>query len=1007
MRSLSHLLAGLVLAGGCLPEILGAAAPAAGAPRFIVRTWENDEGLPQNSVIAMRQTRDGYLWLGTLNGLARFDGQSFTVFDPETTPGLPAAPIVALFEDRPGNLWIGAESAGTFLQSGAALTPVDVGRGTRDSRVVSIGEDELGTVWLYTADGRLARHRQGQVDVWTLDGLGAAGYRGMVFERGGPLWLGHPGGAVGLNVAASQETRLLVVDAQWTVGRLDLLVASRRGGYWRLADGVIEKWSTNRFERRLGTYPWGSARAAAACEDRDGNLAVGTLGAGVFWFDETGKPANISTNEGLSHNFVLSLHADDEGSLWVGTDGGGLNRVRRQLFETIPGSLRQVVQSVAAQPDGTLWVGYNGGGVDIVRDGQGRRLGATEGLVPAPVRAVLPARDGAVWVGTWGAGLFRWDGGRLVRTGALLPPVVTALFEDREGRVWAGTGGGLARQEAEAWRLLAEAEGLPAGAVRAITQGPDGRLWIGVAGGGVNVSTGDRFSRVSGAPEGLATSEVSCLLADADGVIWVGTSGQGLARIEEERWTRYTTKEGLVSNSLGYLLEDDLGHLWIGSNAGLMRVAKAALARFARGEASFIPCRAFGKSDGLPTRECTQGSQPGAWKTADGRLWFSTIQGLASVDPARVAVDPRPPPDVLISAVLVDGQPQGPSGLRSSVPEEIVVPAGRQQIEIRYTSVNLGAPDRVRFRHRLDSEDGWTEVGNEREVRYNRLPPGEYRFQVTACNEDGVWNEAGRTLRLVLQPPFWRTPWFLGGSGAALLAGIVAAVHFASTQRLRRQVARLRQQEAVEKERRRIARDIHDQLGASLTQIALLGELVEGDKESPGDVEVHGRQIAQSARETARALDEIVWTVNPSNDTLEGLANYLCKYAQDYLGTAGLRHRVEMPAALPATPLSPELRHNVFLAAKEAVTNVVRHAHAESAWVRLQADSREFSVEIQDDGRGPAGMDSDRARTRNGLRNMRQRLEDVGGRCTIEPAPGRGTIVRLTAPLGLRPPAQS
>jgi signal transduction histidine kinase len=213
-------------------------------------------------------------------------------------------------------------------------------------------------------------------------------------------------------------------------------------------------------------------------------------------------------------------------------------------------------------------------------------------------------------------------------------------------------------------------------------------------------------------------------------------------------------------------------------------------------------------------------------------------------------------------------------------------------------------------------------------------------------------------------------------------------------------LGKLRQQEALEKERARIARDIHDQLGASLTQVTLLGEFVESDKDSPADVEAHARQICQTARDTTRVLDEIVWTVNPSNDTLDGLITYICKYAQDYLAVAGLRYRLDVPAQLPNTPLPPELRHNVFLAAKEAVTNVVRHAKASAAWVRLKLEPEAFVLEIQDDGRGIAGMDEKAASARNGLRNMRKRMEDVGGSFEMVAGPDGGTLVRLTAPLG-------
>jgi len=290
----------------------------------------------------------------------------------------------------------------------------------------------------------------------------------------------------------------------------------------------------------------------------------------------------------------------------------------------------------------------------------------------------------------------------------------------------------------------------------------------------------------------------------------------------------------------------------------------------------------------------------------------------------------------------------------------------------------------------------WTEAGNVRAALYSKLPPGEYRFRVKACNEDEVWNESGSSLAIIVLPPFWRTAWFLTLMSLCLLGVIVGSVHYVSTQRLQRQLEGLRQQEALEKERARIARDLHDQLGANLTQVALLGELAETDKDDPIEVESHARQISQTARDTTHALDEIVWTVNPSNDTLDGLVNYVCKYAQEYLAIAGLRYRLEVPAHLPNQSISPELRHNMFLAAKEAVNNVVKHARATSAWLRLRLDSKSFTLEIEDNGTGPAGLDQKSGR--NGLRNMRKRMEDVGGEFSIAPGVEGGTLVRLTAP---------
>jgi signal transduction histidine kinase len=296
----------------------------------------------------------------------------------------------------------------------------------------------------------------------------------------------------------------------------------------------------------------------------------------------------------------------------------------------------------------------------------------------------------------------------------------------------------------------------------------------------------------------------------------------------------------------------------------------------------------------------------------------------------------------------------------------------------------------------MEGYDEMTDAGSDRVVRYPKLPHGEYLFRVIAANEDGVWNEAGATLAIVVEPAFWQTWWFRSLAVVGLVGAIVGVVYFIATQKLQRQLARLKQQEAVERERARIARDLHDQLGANLTQVSLLGEMVETDKDLPEEVETHAKQISQTARLTSAALDEIVWAANPSNDTLEGLVNYACKYAQEYLAVANLSYRLEAPDKRPPTPIPPEVRHNVFLAFKESINNVVKHAQARTVKVRFRLDGQQFTFEIEDDGRGLPPDARDKGR--NGLRNMRKRMEDVGGGFAADPAPERGTIVRLTAP---------
>jgi ligand-binding sensor domain-containing protein/signal transduction histidine kinase len=702
----------------------------------------------------------------------------------------------------------------------------------------------------------------------------------------------------------------------------------------------------------------------------------------------------------LANNHVLALDIDREGRLWVGTDGGGLNRVKRQFFEPLAASAGLTVRSVCEDVEGGLWFSSEGDGLDYWRDGVLMHPGTSEGRMGTNyyVRGVLADRDDSVWVATHHSGLFHLQADGMLHRVLDVRQQISALHQDQSGLLWAGMQGGLACWDGSAWKVFAEASGLTTNNVRAIADDAQGNIWIGTERGGLkrlNPKNGEVADLQP--PDGPPIRNVSSLYADGDGVLWIGTSGRGLARLHGGEWKRFTRAEGLISDSITYLLEDAEGYLWIGSNVGLMRIKKQALNEFAGGS---LPCRTYGKQDGLPTTESAGDTQPAACRGRDGRLYFPTIDGLASVDPAQLIRNTNPPP-VVIESALVDQQEQWTNGLSARVPESVTVPARSEQLEIDYSSLALAAPEKGRFKYRLEGhESRWTEVGNgTRTAIYTKLPHGDYRFHVKACNEDGFWNEAGATLGVIVLPPFWQTWWFLTGATACLLGIVISAVHYISTQRLQGQLADMHQQQALETERARIARDIHDQVGASLTQVSLLGELVESDKELPAEVEAHARQISQTARETSRALDEIVWTVNPSNDTLDGLFTYVCKYAQEYLAVAGVRYRLDVPAQLPATAVTPEVRHNVFLAAKESVTNIVKHARASETLIRLRPGPGSFVLEIQDNGRGPAGAQAAAAQSRNGLRNMRKRMEDVGGTFEIGPAPEGGTLVRLTVPV--------
>jgi len=992
MRSLGVGVAGCALVMAMGPAFVKAEAGAAVGSPFLVDAWTTEEGLPQSSVIALTQTRDGYLWMGTLNGLVRFDGSRFTVFDQSNTPGLGNSPIVYLFEDSRTNLWVGTETAGVILIRGGQTIPLDIGQGSREGRLVSACEDRRGTVWLYTANGQLCRYLDGRMDVWD---VGAGHYspsRRVIAEEGGLVWAGMSTNQFGLGAPDTNNTARLPLEAQVSAEHLDFLLASPTGGYWRMAEGRVQRWQGQEQVADFGDYPWEETRITAACEDSAGHLIVGTLGSGVYWYDGDGKPRQIP---GLASDIVLSLCFDREGSLWVGTDGGGLNNVRQSPFTTLPGTEDWVVQSVSADVAGGLWIGCNGGELAYWLNGELKRYRTTEDL--PSIKAVSVDDEEQVWVGTWRRGLFHLEGGffQQILTPEFFQTAIIAIHQDRRGTLWFGTQAGLIGGE----KPFTAGNGLTHNVTRALADDAEGNLWIGTAGGGLNRLTDGRFTAYRKTAGQLPSDVINALHLDDEGVLWIATTGGGLARFHQNQWHTFTKREGLPSNNIGYLFEDEQGFLWLGSNAGLLRVDKSDLNAYALGQTNTLHLRTYRKADGLPTSECTFGSQPAAAATSDGRLWFPTIMGVVTVDPAELQSNPVPPP-VVIESIRIDQVEQITNALNATWPGDVTLVPGNQLLEIGYTSLNLAARDRARFRYQLVGHDPtWIDAGADQIARYTQLPPGDYRFQVIAANEDGLWNRTGASFAVTVLPPFWKTWWFMALTAGILIGCIAGSVFYISTQRLQRQVALLRQQEALERERARIARDLHDQLGANLTQVTLLGELAEADKDLPDEVEDHAQQICNTARETTRALDEIVWAANPSNDTLEGLINYVCKYAQEYLALAQLRYRLDVPSPVPTVTLQPEVRHNIFLAAKEAVNNVVKHADATEARVALRLEESGFTLEIADNGRGPGGTETKAAKSRNGMRNMRKRMSDIGGNFLMGPAPGGGSIVRLTVPL--------
>jgi signal transduction histidine kinase len=463
--------------------------------------------------------------------------------------------------------------------------------------------------------------------------------------------------------------------------------------------------------------------------------------------------------------------------------------------------------------------------------------------------------------------------------------------------------------------------------------------------------------------------------------------------------------------------EDAAGYLWISSHAGIMRVSKPDLNSCADGTTNMVSCVTYGKGEGMPTLECMGGMQPSGCRTVDGRLWIPTTKGLVSLDPSEVRKNTLVP-RVLIEEFRVDGK-SATGGGSSTIPvsgsgnasERLDVPPGQHQFDVQFTALSFTVPEKVRFKCMLEGlNKDWVDVGGKRSINYPYLPPDAYIFRVIACNNDDVWNTEGAALAFRVLPEFWQTWWFKACVGGAAAVAIGTSVLLVTRRRMKVKLERLEHQRAVERERTRIARDIHDDLGASLTRITMLSQSARAELDHSAAATDLDR-IYDTARELTRAMDEIVWAVNPQHDTLDSLATYLGRFAQGFLAAAHIPCRLDVPMQLPGWPLTAEIRHNLFLAFKEALNNAVKHSKTDEVRISITIESGGFTLQVEDKGCGflanaPERPSVDLAQPSpgNGLTNMRQRLAEIGGRCEIKSAPGNGTTIAFVVPVKIATP---
>ena len=951
------------------------------------RVWQTDDGLPAANVTGVAQTREGYLWLATQSGLARFDGVQFEVVPVPV--GRPRPIIRVLLCDHAENFWL-AEDGGVLVRFGkTAPRMFTATNGLPDALALQLIEAPDHAVWISYADGSVFRIAPGdQVTRLTAaDGLNDDGTCSLTLDARGGLWF-----AKGFSFGFFDGQRFQKSGA--LAERNPQILGARNGGLWFCTSSQILKSISNAPPMVAASFDGTASRLKPSVlfEDFSARLWIGTVSDGLFQLDRT----NLFKIE-TSQNKIRTVMRDREGSIWVGTDGGGVNRMRPKVVELHgrdEGLPFDTVRSLGEDRAGDLWVVTQDGAVTRLPGYDWSGGGKIPGWPGGVAHNVVADQSGALWFGTYQRGLLRWSGGQFTRFGTadgLGGMSIRSLLVDRRNDLWIGLESDQIVQRLHDGKFQTFKQPANSRAVRAMAEDAAGKIWLGTLDGQLLRVDGDKLSVVTPVSDD-APKRIRCMQALPDGSLWIGYAVNGVGRWKAGKFSVIRPENGLFDGNICALMPDAAGRMWFASDRGIFSVSLAELNDFADGRIRRVQSVFYGRDAGLPSLQAYYGYWPGALATRAGDILFPTHSGIVVVHPGHVRANVMPP-NVLIQQVAVDGkkiawQKNDPAAF---------APAHRK-IEVTFTAPSFIAPEEVRFRCRLAGwNEDWAEVERGRTAVFPRLPPGDYIFQVTACNNYGVWNEQGDSFPFTVTPFFWQSWLFRILIALLLLALVAAVVRHLSLRRVRQMMKQVAQEAALQKERTRIAEDMHDELGARFTQISLLGELSRHALAEPAKAQDYLGQISRVAQTGVKSLDEIVWAVNPRNNTLPDLLDYTGQYALDFLASAGLQCRLDFPDVPADRKISGDIRHAVFLIVKEALHNVVKHAQATQVKIIFELAETEMRWRIEDDGKGFAPS-PDNALD-DGLRNIRQRAAALGGRAEIQSRPGAGTQVIVQIPL--------
>ena len=952
---------------------------------YVIKTWSVDEGLPESSPTCIAQTSDGYLWIGTWNGLARFDGLRFASFHSGNTPAFRVSRISGLHVDRAGTLWIGTGGGGLIEYKDGQFRRFGAESGLTNLFVNGCVQDANGVLWVGTDGGLFKKEKDRFEPVGSEVPLLSGTLLHLFADSVGRVYINAQGSAL----CASLSGGVFRVLRTFVGGQV-ILDALDRVWYWDDAS-VLRRLEG---DREISFFQFKRFRHTSTWALRNGAI-------GICFLDRIALIRNDRITE-LPFVGDTRIHAsetvfeDQENNLWLGRASTGLARIRRKslnVLSTSSGLSSEIVTSIVEDGRGILWVGTYRQGLNFLKDGLFERYYGTAITPTGTVDLLWRDRRNTVWVGSHLRGLVRIgrvDGDPYVR-GIVTPRTnVMAMDRDRGGVRWIGTANdGVQRDSAGLLSIWNVSSGLSANDISTLLCARDGTTWVGTSSAGVNRIHGETVQqfRMTG---GLTSDEVRSLLEDEEGGIWIGTR-RGLNRWKKGVLRGLTERDGLADETIALMIDDGLGNYWFGGTKGIFRTGKQDLHRLAEGSTSWVQCRIFGTEDGLVVSEVGGGGTPRAWRDRAGILWFASERGLIRVDPRSIDANPVPPP-VIIEEIQIDHRPV-------SVSRPVVLQPEDSRVEFVYTGISFRSPGNVRFRYRMEGlEEDWQDGGTRRFAQYTNLPSGNFSFHITAANSDGIWNTVGASVSLIVLPPFYDTGWFIT---LVILFFLTSGptVYALRVRSLKREQQRHKEFgrkliERQEEERRRISRDMHDSLGQEL--LVLKHRIQSRLRKKKG------------GKETTSMLNELSETVSGTISLVRHISHNLRPPELDRLGLTetlkAVLERVRTSKVFDIRGVVDDVDRcfekedeiNVVRIVQEALNNVIKHANATAVEISVTQFDRYVELVIQDNGMGmrrPVGTAAG-----IGVTDIHERAGLMGGSCAYEVPKEGGTIVRVRLP---------